>query len=164
MKGIFTFFLLATSINSVVSESNDINLKIKAIRIVVKSDDLMKFDKSSINVEKNKPYEIILKNVGKLPKAAMGHNLIILDTGNDALTFGGNLITKYGATLQNEWKPIKAGKLVLAQTKMLGPNEQDTIKITFKKVGVYHDLFPFPGHFGPMRGVINVKYRFKYLL
>ena len=90
MKGVFTFFLLAASINSVVSESNDINTKIKAIRIVIKSDDLMKFDKSSINVEKNKPYEIILKNVGKLPKAAMGHNLIVLDTGNDALTFGGN--------------------------------------------------------------------------
>ena len=77
--------------------------------------------------------------------------------GNDALTFGGNLITKYGATLQNEWKPIKAGKLVLAQTKMLGPNEQDTIKITFKKSGVYHYLCSFPGHFGQMRGVINVK-------
>ena len=87
----------------------------------------------------------------------MGHNLIILDTGNDALTFGGNLITKYGATLQNEWKPIKAGKLVLAQTKMLGPNEQDIIKITFKKAGVYHYLCSFPGHFGQMRGVINVK-------
>jgi len=157
MKVILTFILLAASIYSVVSESNKINAVIKLNRIVIKSDDLIKYDKAFINIEKNKPYEIILKNVGKLPKAAMGHNLIILNTGNDALTFGGNLITKYGATLQNEWKPIKAGKLVLAQTKMLGPNEQDIIKITFKKAGVYHYLCSFPGHYGQMRGVINVK-------
>ena len=131
--------------------------EIEAIKIVIKSDDLMKYDKSSISAEKGKLYEITLKNVGKLPKAAMGHDLIILKPGIDALTFGQELITKHGATLQNEWKPVKGAKYVLAQTKMLGPNEQDTLKIKFEMSGAYHYLCSFPGHFGLMRGIISVK-------
>ena len=117
----------------------------------------MKFDKSSINVEQGKEYEITLKNVGKLPKVAMGHNLIILKPGINALTFGQALITKYGATVQNEWNPVKGSMLILKQTKMLGPGEQETLKIKFDKSGAYHYLCSFPGHFGQMRGIINVK-------
>jgi azurin len=131
--------------------------KIEPIEIVIQSNDLMQYDKNTISAEKGKAYEIILKNIGKLPKAAMGHNLIILKSGIDALTFGQELITKHGATLQNEWKPVKGSRHILAQTKMLGPSEQDTLKIKFDKSGAYHYLCSFPGHFGQMRGIINVK-------
>ena len=39
------------------------------------------YDKNAISAEKGKKYEITLKNIGKLPKAAMGHNLILLKPG-----------------------------------------------------------------------------------
>ena len=131
--------------------------KSDATKIIIESNDLMKFNKTSINAEKGKSYKLTLKNVGTLPKAAMGHNMVILNPGTDALKFGTELITKHGATLQNEWKPVKAGKQVFAQTKMLGPNEEETLKVKFDKSGVYHFLCTFPGHFAQMRGIINVK-------
>ena len=158
MSSLFkTFFVSCLLLTGSLVQGEETNKKIEPIKIVIQSNDLMKYDKNVINAEKGKLYEITLKNIGKLPKTAMGHNLIILKTGIDALTFGQALITKHGATLQNEWKPVKGAMHVLAQTKMLGPNEQDTLKIKFDKSGAYHYLCSFPGHFGLMRGIINVK-------
>ena len=151
------FFVSCLLLTGSLVQGEETDNKTEPIKIVIQSNDLMKYDKNVINVEKGKSYEITLKNIGKLPKTAMGHNLIILKTGIDALTFGQALITKHGATLQNDWKPVKGAKHVLAQTKMLGPNEQDTLKIKFDKSGAYHYLCSFPGHFGLMRGIINVK-------
>jgi len=117
----------------------------------------MKFDKTSLKLKVGVEYAIKLENIGKLPKAAMGHNLIILNPGIDALKFGQKLITDYGADLSNDWKPVKADKLVFSQTKMLGPRESDTLKVKFDKKGIYHYLCSFPGHFGQMRGKITVE-------
>ena len=158
MRGLLEkIFIISLSLIGFTFQSAEEEKKIGPIKIVIESNDLMKFDKSSINVEKGKVYEITLKNVGKLPKVAMGHNLIILKPGINALTFGQALITKYGATVQNEWNPVKGSMLILKQTKMLGPGEQETLKIKFDKSGAYHYLCSFPGHFGQMRGIINVK-------
>lgn len=158
MRGLLKkLFIISLSLIVFTVQSAEEEKKIGPIKIVIESNDLMKFDKSSINVEKGKAYEITLKNVGKLPKVAMGHNLIILKPGINALTFGQALITKYGATVQNEWNPVKGSMLILKQTKMLGPGEQETLKIKFDKSGAYHYLCSFPGHFGQMRGIINVK-------
>ena len=158
MRGLLKkLFIISLSLIVFTVQSAEEEKKIGPIKIVIESNDLMKFDKSAINVEKGKAYEITLKNVGKLPKVAMGHNLIILKPGINALTFGQALITKYGATVQNEWNPVKGSMLILKQTKMLGPGEQETLKIKFDKSGAYHYLCSFPGHFGQMRGIINVK-------
>ena len=158
MRGLLEkIFIISLSLIGFTVQSAEEEKKIGPIKIVIESNDLMKFDKSSINVEKGKVYEITLKNVGKLPKVAMGHNLIILKPGINALTFGQALITKYGATVQNEWNPVKGSMLILKQTKMLGPGQQETLKIKFDKSGAYHYLCSFPGHFGQMRGIINVK-------
>ena len=157
MRSFFTYLVVFGTVLAGEAVQAEEKKKSDAIKIVIESNDLMKFNKTSIDAEKGKAYEITLKNVGQLPKAAMGHNLVILNPGTDALKFGTELITKHGATLQNEWKPVKAGKLVLAQTKMLGPNETETLKVQFDKSGGYHFLCSFPGHFAQMRGVFNVK-------
>ena len=158
MRGMFKkIFIIYLFLMGFTVQSTEEKKQIGPIKIVIQSNDLMKYDKSAINVEKGKSYEITLKNVGKLPKVAMGHNLIILKPGINALTFGQALITKYGATVQNEWNPVKGSMFILKQTKMLGPGEQETLKIKFDKIGAYHYLCSFPGHFGQMRGIINVK-------
>ena len=46
---------------------------------------------------------------------------------------------------------------VLAATKLLGPDERDTITFTAPKPGVYQYLCSFPGHFAMMRGTMTVK-------
>ena len=157
MKGFIVFFGVIFVFFAGETVQAEEKKKSDATKIIIESNDLMKFNKTSINAEKGKSYKITLKNVGTLPKAAMGHNMVILNPGTDALKFGTELITKHGATLQNEWKPVKAGKQVFAQTKMLGPNEEETLKVKFDKSGVYHFLCTFPGHFAQMRGIINVK-------
>ncbi|MDA7624873.1 plastocyanin/azurin family copper-binding protein [bacterium] len=157
MKDFIAYLVVIFSVFAGAVVQAEEKKKSDSIKIIIESNDLMKFNKTSINAEKGKSYKITLKNVGTLPKAAMGHNLVILNPGTDALKFGTELITKHGATLQNEWKPVKAGKQVLAQTKMIGPSEEDTFKVKFDKSGVYHFLCTFPGHFAQMRGVINVK-------
>jgi len=157
MKDFIIFFLSYLCVFVGEAVQGEEKKKSDATKIIIESNDLMKFNKTSINAEKGKSYKITLKNVGTLPKAAMGHNMVILNPGTDALKFGTELITKHGATLQNEWKPVKAGKQVFAQTKMLGPNEEETLKVKFDKSGVYHFLCTFPGHFAQMRGIINVK-------
>jgi len=158
MRGMFKkIFIIYLFLMGFTVQSTEEKKQIGPIKIVIQSNDLMKYDKSAINVEKGKAYEITLKNVGKLPKVAMGHNLIILKPGINALNFGQDLITKYGATVQNEWNPVKGSMFILKQTKMLGPGEQETLKIKFDKRGAYHYLCSFPGHFGQMRGIINVK-------
>ena len=117
MRGLLEkIFIISLSLIGFTVQSAEEEKKIGPIKIVIESNDLMKFDKSSINVEKGKAYEITLKNVGKLPKVAMGHNLIILKPGINALTFGQALITKYGATVQNEWNPVKGSMRILKQT------------------------------------------------
>lgn len=152
------YLLSFLSVSALVfSENSTLAEQEKNKKIVITSNDLMKFDKTNINLNKGVEYKIELKNTGKLPKAAMGHNLVILNPGIDALGFGGKLITDYGATAVNNWKPVKAGNKVLAQTKMLGPNESDIIKVKFVNSGTYHFLCTFPGHFGQMRGTIVVK-------
>ena len=83
LKKIFFIFLFSIGFSV---QSTEEQKKIVPIKIVIQSNDLMKYDKSAINVEKGKSYEITLKNVGKLPKVAMGHNLIILKPGINALT------------------------------------------------------------------------------
>ena len=153
MNNILTFL----SVSALVFSDVHIYSSEKEItQIVIKSDDLMKYDKTLLKLKKVMIYSIKLENIGKLPKAAMGHNLIILKSGIDAIKFGQKLITDYGAEASNDWKPVKAEKFILSQTKMLGPGESDTLKLKFEKKGSYHFLCSFPGHFGQMRGIITV--------
>jgi azurin len=153
MNNILTFLSVSAL---VFSDVHIYSTEKEITQIVIKSDDLMKYDKTLLKLKKGMIYSIKLENIGKLPKAAMGHNLIILKSGIDAIKFGQKLITDYGAEASNDWKPVKAEKFILSQTKMLGPGESDTLKLKFEKKGSYHFLCSFPGHFGQMRGIITV--------
>ena len=153
MNNILTFLSVSAL---VFSDVHIYSTEKEITQIVIKSDDLMKYDKTLLKLKKGMIYSIKLENTGKLPKVAMGHNLIILKSGIDAIKFGQKLITDYGAEASNDWKPVKAEKFILSQTKMLGPGESDTLKLKFEKKGSYHFLCSFPGHFGQMRGIITV--------
>ena len=45
------------------------------VKIVIESNDQMRFNLSEITVQQGQTVVLTLKHVGKLPKAAMGHNL-----------------------------------------------------------------------------------------
>ena len=127
-----------------------------ATEIVISGNDTMQFDVKSFEVKSGESVKLTLKNTGKLPKIAMGHNLVILKKGVTAIAFGQKALGA-GANATN---PLPDGVKsdVLAFTKLLGPDESDTITFTAPTVaGNYEFVCTFPGHFAMMRGTMVVK-------
>jgi len=66
------------------------------VTIEVKGTDTMMYDKTAFEVKAGQKVKLVFKNIGKLPKAAMGHNLVILKKGVNVATFCSEAI-KFGA-------------------------------------------------------------------
>jgi azurin len=94
--------------------------------------------------------EITLKHVGKLPKAAMGHNVVIAEDADVT-----KIATTAGAKPENEYIADAVKNLVIAHTKTVGGGESASLTIkpnTLKDAKTYGFFCSFPGHFGVMRG------------
>ncbi len=125
-----------------------------AKEIVITGNDTMQFDQAALELTAGEATKITFKNVGNLPKAAMGHNFVILKPGSDILKFG----MAAASAAATEYIPQdEAGTAMLeAHTKLLGPGEEDSIVVTLE-AGEYPFLCSFPGHYAMMKGVITVK-------
>ena len=124
--------------------------------VVISGNDTMQFDVKSFEVKAGSKVKLTLKNVGKIPKIAMGHNLVILKKGVTAVAFGQKAL---GAGA-NATTPLPKSLMgdVIATTKLLGPDESETIEFTApKEPGPYEYVCTFPGHFALMRGIMTVK-------
>ena len=127
-----------------------------AQKITITGNDTMQFDTKEFTVKAGEEVELELKNIGKLPKIAMGHNLVILKKGISAIKFG-QKIMGMGASATNAL-PEASMEDVIAATKLLGPSESDVITFTApKEAGDYQFVCTFPGHFAMMRGIMVVK-------
>ncbi|WP_274584835.1 azurin [Neisseria leonii] len=124
--------------------------------VVVESDDNMKFNTDEIAIDKAAcaEFKITLKHKGKMPVAAMGHNIVISKTEDAA----GVVADGAGATADNGY--VKPGdSRVIAATKLIGGGEETSIVIDtgkFTAGGAYEFYCTFPGHYGMMRGVVKV--------
>ena len=139
------------------SKGDESGAKDKAVQeVVISGNDTMQFDVKNFEVKAGAKVKLTLKNVGQIPKIAMGHNLVFLKKGVTAIAFGPKLIPA-GASATNPI-PESLKKDVFAATKLLGPAESDTIEFTApKEPGSYEYLCTFPGHFALMRGIMTVK-------
>ncbi len=125
-------------------------------KITITGNDSMQFDTKEFTVKAGKKVELTFKNVGKLPKLAMGHNLVILKEGVNPLKFG-QKIMGMGASSTNPL-PKECLEEVIAATKLLGPGESDKITFTApSQAGFYQFICSFPGHYAIMRGVMVVE-------
>ena len=125
-------------------------------KITITGNDLMQFDIKEFSVTAGEKVELEFKNIGKMPKIAMGHNLVLLKKGVSALAFGQKVLGM-SASATNALPEASMGD-VLAATKLLGPDESDTITFTApSEPGKYDYLCTFPGHFAMMRGTMTVK-------
>jgi azurin len=125
-------------------------------KITITGNDTMQFDVKEFTVKAGAKVELTFKNIGKLPKLAMGHNLVILKEGVSPLKFG-QKIMGMGASPTN---PLPKESLVevIAATKLLGPGESEKLTFTApKQAGLYQFLCSFPGHYAIMRGVMVVE-------
>ena len=125
-------------------------------KITITGNDTMQFDIKEFTVQAGAKVELTFKNIGKLPKLAMGHNLVILKEGVSPLKFG-QKIMGMGASPTNPL-PKESLEEVIASTKLLGPGESEKLTFTApKQEGLYQFLCSFPGHYAIMRGVMVVE-------
>ena len=125
--------------------------------VVIQADDKMRFDVTAFDAKPGQKISLTLKNVGTTPKFSMGHNFILLDrtvnTGNVQV-----FLDKASTEAAHDYVPPDA-KEVLAHTKLLGPNETDTVTFNAPFVpGDYLYLCSFPGHYTQgTKGFMTVK-------
>ena len=124
-------------------------------QITISGNDTMQFDLKSFEVKAGQKVELTFKNVGKIPKIAMGHNLVVLKKGISAVAFGQKAMGA-GANATNALPESVKGDTI-ASTKLLGPDENETITFTVPETGDYEYVCTFPGHFALMRGIMKVK-------
>jgi len=127
-----------------------------AKEVTITGNDTMQFDIKNFDVKAGSKVKITLKNIGQVPKIAMGHNLVVLKKGITAIAFGQKALGA-GANATNALPASLMGD-VIAATKLLGPAESDTVEFTApKETGSYEYVCTFPGHFALMRGTMTVK-------
>jgi len=130
--------------------------KPKVFAITITGNDLMQYDTKSFVVKAGSSVTILLKNIGTLPKAAMGHNIIILQKSVDLFTFGA-AVANNGGTVENGFTPVNALGQTIAHSILIGAGEETTIAFTApKEPGDYPYFCTFPGHFALMNGIMKV--------
>ena len=123
--------------------------------VSISATDQMKFDTTDITGKVGQKLTVKLTNDGSMPKAAMAHNIVILQPGTDVAAF----IAAASKHAGDDYLPgDDQASHMLVHTKLLGPGEEDTITFTPSGPGVYEYVCTFPGHcVAGMRGKITVQ-------
>ena len=116
----------------------------------------MQYDKKEFKATEGQTIKLTFKNVGKLPKAAMGHNVVVLVKDTDVMAFAGKAMAG-GPT--NDYLPQdkESKDKILANTKLLGPGESESITFTAPAPGEYDYICTFPGHVAVMKGKMTIE-------
>lgn len=124
-------------------------------KIEITGNDQIQFNTKAIEATEGDKVIITFKHVGQLPKAAMGHNVVILKPGSDVAAFA----TKAMTAATTEYLPTdeESKAKIFAHSKLIGGGEEDTVTFTAGEAGAYPFLCTFPGHFALMQGVLTVK-------
>lgn len=122
------------------------------VEVTIESNDRMQFNLNEIKVEAGQTVVLTLKHVGKLPKAAMGHNWVLLKQGVDIQTFGAAASKAAG----NDYIP-EGTEDVIVHTDLIGGGQETTIEFTAPEAGTYDFICSFPGHYALMKGKLIVE-------
>jgi len=125
------------------------------VTVELTASDAMKFNLTKIEARPGQQVKVILTNIGTMPKAAMGHNFILLKQGVDPKAVVDAAVT----AAATDYIPASMADKIIAHTKLLGPKQSDEITFTAPtEPGDYTFLCSFPAHFlSGMHGVLTVK-------
>lgn len=119
----------------------------------LEGNDAMQYNVKNIDVPKScTEFTINLKHTGKMPVAAMGHNVVVASAADM------NGVAADGATVQPDH--VKAGDTrVIAHSGMVGGGETTSVKFEVSKIaaGGFNFFCTFPGHSALMNGTLTVK-------
>ncbi len=121
--------------------------------IEITANDQMKFSVATMQAKPGEELKVVLKNVGTLPKEAMGHNWVLLKAGVDVTAFATAAMT---AKDTDYIPPAKKGD-VLASIPVLGPKKEAETTFKAPAAGDYTFICSFPGHYMLMKGTLTVK-------
>ncbi len=127
-------------------------VKEDTIKITLNSNDKMQYDLSEIDVYEGQTVVLTLNHTGTMPMASMGHNFVLLKNGTDLDKFE----EKAGKAQKEGYIPTDKSDII-ANTKLIGGGESDTITFMAPEKGTYDYLCSFPGHYSVMKGKFNVK-------
>ena len=117
--------------------------------------DAMQFDVSSITVPAScAKFTINLNHSGKMPAAAMGHNVVI-SAMSDMQAIASEGI---GQGLANNYLKSDDARII-AHTKVIGAGESTSVTFDTSKIkgaGPFEFFCSFPGHSAVMKGTISV--------
>ena len=121
----------------------------------VESNDAMQFNVKTLSVPAAcKTFSVTLKHVGKLPKTAMGHNLVLTAPGDVSAVASDGI----AAGVANDYvKPQDAR--VIVHSKLIGGGESTQVDIPVAKLkaGTDYSYFcSFPGHNAIMKGTLKL--------
>ncbi|MEC7487494.1 MAG: plastocyanin/azurin family copper-binding protein [Verrucomicrobiota bacterium] len=142
--------------NSSLSSSAGSVSVINGVTVVeITADDKMRYNLEAFTVPVGGQVKLKLVNIGKMPIASMGHNLVILKLDVNINKFA----TDAASARENDYIPLKYAAEIIAATKLLGPGQSDIIDFTAPvEPGEYTYLCSFPAHlYAGMRGVMTVK-------
>ena len=122
----------------------------------IESDDAYRYTPTHIDIPSScSEFTVKLKHVGRLPKAAMGHNWVLVrSTDFDAVAKSGML-----AGASNEYVDPSDTR-VIAHTKLIGSGEETSVTFTVDKLKAgqsYAFLCTFAGHSPIMQGTLSLK-------
>ena len=147
----YLYLVFSIFISSVLLNASE-----EAREVVITGNDAMQFDVKKFQVAPNESVRLTFKNIGSIPKIAMGHNLVLLKKNVDALAFGQKVLAS-GGSATNALPKSLLGE-VIAHSELLGPGESETIEFNApEEKGDYQYVCTFPGHFAMMRGIMEVK-------
>jgi azurin len=118
--------------------------------------DAMQYSVSSIVVPAScTDFKITLKHTGKLPVAAMGHDVVITKTSDMEAVDADGRAAGLGSGYVKADDPR-----VIAHTKLIGGGETTSVSFPVSKIkdgGPYTFFCSFPGHSALMKGSISVQ-------
>lgn len=123
--------------------------------IVITANDSMKFSVTHIHAAPGEKLHIQLRNEGTMPKSAMAHNWVLLQTNADQNAFAMAAIS----SRDTDYIPKALASEVIARTALIGPKEVADVTFTCPaKPGKYPFLCSCNSHsMAGMRGELVVK-------
>ncbi|MBW3519295.1 plastocyanin/azurin family copper-binding protein [Flavobacterium sp. NKUCC04_CG] len=130
--------------------TSEVSAPKEGFEVTISGDDAMKFDKTEIRVPVGETIILTLKHIGKMDKAIMGHNFVVLKTGVDIPAFA----EKAAVAKETDYIPESEKNSIIAHTKTIGGGESTTIEFKITEAGTYPFMCTFPAHYALMKGEI----------
>ena len=114
------------------------------------------YDQTELTVKAGQKGKLTLNNTGSI--APQPHNFLLLKPGKlDAVGALANAMLADPQGMAKSYIPDAAKPDILASTKLVQPNQSETIEFTAPaEAGDYPYICTFPGHWLLMRGVMHV--------